>query len=171
MNRLTTPRMRRTAGLTLLELMVTLAIVGVLASLAVPSFGAQLARTHLKAAAERLAGDIADARFEAGRLGVPVHLHFETGAQWCYAVSTADPCACGATATCRIRQTLGSEHPGVVLERASDLHFAPADGTVTAVAQITLRSTRGDALRVELTRLGRAKVCAPESTTLGYPSC
>lgn len=165
-------RLRRMAGLTLLELTVAVAIVGILASLAIPSFGAQLARTHLKGAAERIAAEIAEARFEASRLGQTLHVHFEGGPQWCYSVSAADGCACGSTAqACQIRNTQGKDMPGVLLERASDLHFSPTDGTVAEVARIDLRSSHGEALRVELTRLGRAKVCAPESTSLGYPAC
>jgi hypothetical protein len=34
-----------------------------------------------------------------------------------------------------------------------------------------LRSDRGDTLQVGLTRLGRVRVCAPDSPTLGYPRC
>lgn len=162
---------RQSTGLTLIEMMVAIAIVAVLASLAVPSFGSQLARTHLKAAAERIAADLAEARFESGRRGVPMHLHFEAGAQWCYSIATADSCPCGSAQSCQIRRTQGSEHKGVLLERANDLHFDPANGTADAVAAATLRNTQGDTLRVELTRLGRAKVCAPESTSLGYPAC
>jgi len=164
-------RSRQSAGLTLIELMVAIAMVAVLASLAIPSFGAQLARIHLKAAAERIAADLADARFEASRRGAPVHVHFETGAPWCYSVATADPCACGSTQACQIRRAQGSDHKGVVLERASDLHFDPVNGTADAVAAATLRNAQGETLRVDLTRLGRAKVCAPESTSLSYPSC
>lgn len=162
---------RRSRGLTLIEAMVALAIVAVLASLAVPSFGAQLARIHLKSAAERVAADLAEARFEATQRGVPLHVNFKTGAQWCYAVTARDACPCGSAQACQLRVADGHDHKGVVLESARDLHFEPSDGTSTAPGGVTLRSARGEVLRVELTRLGRAKVCAPESTTLGYPGC
>jgi len=162
---------RHVAGLTLLELMVTVALVGILASLAVPSFGEQLARTHLKSAAERMAADMAQARFDASRLGMPMHMHFDTGARWCYAVSAAEICPCGEAAACQSLHAMGTDHPGVQLERAEDLHFDPRNGTTAAPAKVTLRTTRGDALNVEMTRLGRAKICAPESKTLGYPAC
>lgn len=161
----------RGRGFTLIEALVALAIVAVLASLALPSFGAALARVHLKSAAERLAADLAEARFEASRRGTPLHVNFQTGAQWCYAVATLDACPCGSTQPCQVRAAQGRDHPGVVLESARDLHFEPADGTTALPGGVTLRSARGDVLRVEMTRLGRAKVCAPESQTLGYPGC
>jgi type IV fimbrial biogenesis protein FimT len=158
-------------GLTLLEMMVAVAIVAVLASLAVPGFGATLARLHLKSAAERVAADMAEARFEATRRGQAMHLHFEPGAQWCYAVATAPACGCGSPQPCQLRQTLGRDHAGVVLEHAQDLHFDPAAGTASIPAAVLLRSSHGETLQVEMTRLGRAKVCAPESEALGYPRC
>lgn len=162
---------RRARGLTLIELMTVIAISAVLVSLAVPSFGAQIARTHLKAAAERLAGDLAEARFESTRRGLPLHLHFETGGDWCYSVAVASDCPCNSAQTCQIRRVDGREHKGVTLEQAGDLHFDPANGSADTLGAATLRNARGDALRVELTRLGRAKICAPDSTSLGYPVC
>lgn len=161
----------RQRGLTLMELMVAVAIVAVLASLAVPSFGAQRARNHLKAAAERLAGDLAEARFEATRRGTTLHLHFERGTDWCYAVAAINNCGCGAPQPCQVRQVHGHEHKGVVLEQAVDHSFDPTSGMSSVPASVLLRSAHGETLRVELSRLGRAKVCAPGSPTLGYASC
>jgi type IV fimbrial biogenesis protein FimT len=158
-------------GLTLLELLVTIALVGVLASLAVPSFGEQLARIHLKAAAERMAADMAEARFDAGRQATTMHMRFETGAPWCYAVSATPTCPCGSPSACQSRRALGSDHPGIRLDRAEDLRFDPSNGSIATPMRVTLRTARGDALNVELTRLGRAKICAPESKALGYPAC
>lgn len=158
-------------GLTLLEMMVAVAIVAVLASLAVPGFGATLSRLHLKSAAERVAADLAEARFEATRRGQAMHLHFEPGADWCVAVALAPACGCGSAQPCQIRLTLGREHTGVVLEQAQDLHFDPAAGTASAPAALRLVSSHGERLQVELTRLGRARVCAPDGRIPGYPAC
>jgi type IV fimbrial biogenesis protein FimT len=161
----------RPRGLTLLEMMVAVAIVAVLASLAVPSLGATLARLHLKSAAERVAADMAEARFEATRRGQAMHLHFEPGAAWCYTVAPSPACGCGSPQPCQLRQALGRDHAGVVLEHARDLHFDPAAGTASNPAAVLLRSSYGETLQVEMTRLGRAKVCAPDSAALGYPRC
>ena len=165
------PALRRQAGLTLLETMVAVAIVAVLASLAVPGFGATLARLHLKSAAERVAADMAEARFEATRRGQAIHLHFEPGTAWCYAVATAPGCGCGAPQACQLRQALGRDHAGVVMARAEDLHFDPAAGTASIPAAVQLHSSRGETLQVEMTRLGRARVCAPAHGVPGYPAC
>lgn len=52
-------------GLTLIELMVTIAIVGLLASLAVPSFRTMLVNRSVQSAADALVGDMRLARSEA----------------------------------------------------------------------------------------------------------
>ena len=82
-------------GFTLLELMVALAIAGVLAAIATPSFADLLARQRLQAVAHQLQADIALARLEAGRRGQTVQLRFHTGARWCYALGSgaAPDCA------------------------------------------------------------------------------
>ena len=162
---------RHARGLTLIELMVVIAITAILASLALPSFGRQMARSHLKSAAERVAADMAEARFEAARRGVAMHAHFEPGAQWCYTVSTAPSCTCGAPDYCAVRVVQGKDHKGVSLIAAADLHFEPAQGIADTAIAADLRSANGDALRVDMTRLGRAKICAPSGSTMNYPRC
>jgi type IV fimbrial biogenesis protein FimT len=64
---------RRYAGLTLIELCAVLAVLALLSALALPSLGHRLDRQRLHAAAETLAADLADARFEAARRGQPLH--------------------------------------------------------------------------------------------------
>jgi type IV fimbrial biogenesis protein FimT len=161
----------RARGLTLIELMVVIAITAILASLALPSFGRQMARTHLKSAAERVAADLSEARFESARRGVAMHAHFEPGAQWCYTVGTAPRCTCGAPQYCAVRIVHGSEHKGVSLLAAADLHFEPVQGTADAATAAELRAADGEELRVQMTRLGRAKICAPGGSTMNYPRC
>lgn len=171
------PRARRAgSGLTLIELMVVLGLTAVLVTLALPSLGAQVSRQRLKSAAEALGADLAEARFDAARRGSTLHLHFATGAEWCWAVATASGCDCRvARQTCQLKTVHSSTHPGVLLTQASDALFDPATGATagatTGSGSALLRSDRGDTLQVGLTRLGRVRVCAPDSAALGYPRC
>jgi type IV fimbrial biogenesis protein FimT len=165
------PARRRCSGLTLIELMVVLGIIAVLAALSLPSFGAQISRQRLKAAAETLAGDLAEARFEAARRGSALHLHYAPGPDWCWAVATASGCDCRSLQACQVKTVRSSDHPSVVLAQSRDALFDPANGSAVGDGAAVLRSAGGDELRVALTRLGRVRVCAPENPALGYPRC
>lgn len=158
-------------GLTLLELMVALGIVGVLMTLALPSFGSMVARHRLKAAAENLAMDLAELRFEATQRGVPLHMHFATGPHWCYALATASGCDCRVAQSCQLKTVRAKDHPGVQLVAGHPVLFEPQPGAGVDGGSAVLQSTEGAQLRVGLTRLGRPKVCAPGAAVPGYSGC
>lgn len=162
---------RARGGLTLIELMMVLGVVAVLAALALPSLGAQIARQRLKSAAETLAGDLAEARFEAARRGSALHLHYAPGTDWCWAVASTSACDCRSAQPCQLKAVRSSDHPGVELAQSRDATFDPANGSALGNGAALLRSARGDELRVALTPLGRVQVCAPQSSALGYPRC
>lgn len=68
------PRIHPSPGWTLLELLVTLAVISILLIVGVPSFEAMLARQRLVSTANDLLGEIHRARLEAIRLGRRVTL-------------------------------------------------------------------------------------------------
>jgi type IV fimbrial biogenesis protein FimT len=166
---------RPVRGLTLLEIVIALAIIAVLASLALPSMGSGAARQRLKAAAEGLAHDLAEARYESARRGAPVHLSVRTGADWCWATVSASGCDCHASLPCRLRPARAADHPGVRLVAAEPVSFLPSGDHSLAATSSTLvarlESARGERLQVDLTRLGRARICAPGGAVPGYPAC
>lgn len=160
-------------GLTLIELTIALAVLAVLATLALPSFGSAVDRTRLKSAAETLAADLGEARFQAAQRGLPLHLGFRTGAGWCWAVATAPDCRCDQAQACRLEAQDASAYPGVTLLEAQATRLDP-DGQATVVGAATgalLQSRRGERLRVLVTPLGRALVCSPDGGVPGYPRC
>ncbi len=162
---------RRVRGLTLIEMLVALALVAVLASLAVPSFGGMLARHRLKAAADHLAMDLAELRFEATRRGVALHLQATPGRDWCYALATAPGCDCRVAQSCQLKTVSSREHPGITLLKAQDLHFEPTAMAGAAQRSALLQANDGAQLLVGLSALGRPSVCAPQSTVPGYSRC
>jgi len=154
--------MRLTRGFTLLELVITLAVLGILSTLAMPSLGSRIDRARLTGAAEMLAADIAEARFESARSGQALHVVARAGSDWCWAVATTPGCDCAATQACQLKTVQAQDHPGVLLldpftvalEPGGEAHSQPG----------TLQGRHGDRLRVAISPLGRTRVCTLDGT-------
>jgi type IV fimbrial biogenesis protein FimT len=163
--------MHRTArGLTLLELVIALALLALLATLAVPSMGARLDRQRVVSAAETLAADLNEARFEAARQGRPMHLLVQTGAAWCWSVATQPACPCGQAQACELRASTPERQSGIATLEGGSLHITP-QGRPETPGAITLQSPRGLRLRVALQPLGRSHVCSDGPPVPGYAAC
>jgi type IV fimbrial biogenesis protein FimT len=156
-------------GLTLLEVMVALAIVAVLTTLALPSFGSMMSRHRLKAAAEQMSMDLAELRLQATQRGQPMHVNLSAGAQWCYALAVASGCDCRVPQSCQLKTVRSKDHPGVTLLEGPDLRLDPQPGLGGGAA--LLQGSDGTRLRVGLSPLGRPKVCAPAADVPGFAAC
>lgn len=167
-----TSRMRE-RGLTLIELAVVLAVLAVLSALALPDIGARLQHQRLQAAAELLAGDVAEARFEAVRRGNALHLQAAgAGPEWCWSISATPGCGCASAQLCQLHSVHSADHPGVQLAAGGALRIDPAgSGSGSAAAVATLASPRGERLRVEISALGRPRICAVTGAWPRIPAC
>lgn len=92
--------MRRAAGVTLLEVMVVLVVVGIATAIVAPKMHAFLARNRVRVALNRFAADMAYARAVAVRSGSGAVLRFEP-----------EP-ACGARASAAYSVTPRGDAPG-----------------------------------------------------------
>ena len=160
-------------GLTLLELMITLAVLVVLAALTLPSFAGMTQRARLKSVAETLAADLTEARFEAAQRGQALHLAFKPGANWCWAVATAAHCACEPTPApaCRLKAVRAADNGGIALLESASARMEPSGEAASAADLALFESPSGERLRVSVSPLGRATICAPASPVPGYRAC
>ncbi len=170
------PRASKAPGFTLLELAIVLAITVILAAMALPTYASLIARQRLQAAVEHLRADIALARQEAGRRAQPVHLVFQPGDRWCYAIGT------GPVGDCRQAQggpgsglsevVRGTDQPGVQLLLATPMTIeGRTGGSLRPDGVARFASAEGQQLQVRLSALGHASVCAPAATVAGTPPC
>lgn len=164
---------RQRQGFTLIEAVVTVALLALLATLTLPSFGSQLARHRLRAAAETLAQDLTEARFQAAQTGAARFVTLQPGPQWCYAVARTSGCDCRTAQPCQIKVARADDTPGVSLVEGQEIQFDPVAEAGPAqagapTAELTNRA--GERLRVGLRPLGRVGVCAPSGMP-GYPGC
>ncbi len=165
--------MKPRRGFTLIELAMALAVMAVLAALAVPSLGARLDRQRLQGAAETLAADLAEARFEAAKRGTTLFVESADAAEgnaWCWAVATRAGCGCGQPQPCQVHATRSADHPGVRMATGMSVQLDPS-GTAQSTQTATLEGAKGDRLRVELSTLGRPRICAEKGAWPRFPSC
>lgn len=164
------------AGFTLLELAIALAITTMLAAMALPTYASLIARQRLQAVVEHLRADIALARQEAGRRAQPVHLVFQPGSSWCYAIGTGPVGDCrlvpAGPGTGLIKVVRGSDQPGVQLLLATPMSIdGRTGGSLRTDGLARFASAEGQQLQVRLSALGHASVCAPAGAVAGKPAC
>jgi type IV fimbrial biogenesis protein FimT len=109
------------SGFTLIELMVSLAVLGILASLAAPSFSAMIKKYRVNAIREELVASIQTARTEAVRRGRPVVLIQEVDTSVC--TETITP---GEDWNCGWRMVVDADSSGDIstAERGAPLKVA-----------------------------------------------
>lgn len=163
---------RQARGLTLVDTLVALALVALLVSMAVPSFGHQAARWRLQAAATDLATTLREARTAAALTGSTQHVQLSAGPSWCWSASPEAACRCDAPVPCGGSLARATDHPGISVSGAARFVFDPvASARSGREPDVELRSAHGDRLRVGVTPLGRARICAPEAATAIHPRC
>lgn len=162
---------RRGLGLTLIEIVVALAILAVLGAIALPTYGARIDRERVQGAAEALAADVNEARFEAARQGRALHVSAFGGPAWCWAVAVSPDCPCGSGQACQLRSARERDHAGVMLHSSGHVEMGPDGRAAGPGAGFELESARGLRLKVSVGAMGRAHVCTLQGEALRYPRC
>ncbi|MCG6861348.1 MAG: GspH/FimT family pseudopilin [Chromatiaceae bacterium] len=168
-------------GLTLPELVVTLAVAGTLLALAIPSFSRMVERKNLQAATETLVSDLRLARSESAKRNQDVRVSFKAGENWCYGLrDTSADCDCAA-ADCTMDGVLtvqsGVEFNDVKLDSTSfsgnkttwdHLRSTADNGTAVLKTGKTGYETRIMVSSI----MGRIRTCSPTSHKVAqYPDC
>jgi len=175
-------------GFTLVEVIVVIAILAVVLSLALPSYTGYLARKRVEGTFNELQTDVHFARSEAVSRNLPVRLTFGAG---CYLVHTSPPGAGASSCTATAPSTIGTsaiELKTVQVAPASTAQLSPDDALAwiefdplrggatrdaggTALTVSVNSSIGGWQLRVALTPQGRVQGCSPGGTVQGYAAC
>jgi len=157
---------RRQNGFTLIELMVIIAVLGVIAAIALPSFQSTLDRRNLVAAANDIFAGLQYARSEAIKRNQEIEFQFDAAA-WCYGIS--DPgngCDCDASpANCTVdgqqKVVTGDNFRNISLSvndfGATSFVFEPRRGFPSRNGSFELIAG-GQSRTVALNGLGRVRV-------------
>lgn len=186
-------------GVTLIELMVTIVVFAILASLAAPTMNDIMEKRRLTGAAEAIYDQLQLARSEAIKQSRDTYARFQgtTTINWCVGtndlpdLSAAHDCDCNETNPAdpdactllvhgeqnRVLKVLSSaDFRDVLLVAApTDIRFNFVRGTVPGGGNtIRLSTPSGYELNVVVSTIGRIRMCTPSTATRpvgGYPSC
>ncbi len=171
-------KIKRIFGFTLLEVMIVIAIIGIIAAMAVPSYQDMIERNRLKQAVEGLKSDLQFARTEAIKRSQNVVVSRSPGnaGGWCYGLNVNSNCTCTTAGSCSIKTISGSDFSSAVNMDAATGNNSTFDsrrGTIGADS-VTF-STSHYAARVVFSNVGRVRVCTPtvsgKTGISGYPNC
>jgi type IV fimbrial biogenesis protein FimT len=168
-------------GFTLLELLVTLAVVGVLLSVAVPSMQSAAEKRRTIAAAEELFSQLKMARSQAVARSEPIFMNIVPGANWAVGISndaTCDPSdnlpACtlpDAANNNPITHLFASnDFSDVSLASTSNqITFQSQRGTSTgATIDITSTDNIGYVMTINVGILGQINMCSDDTDTIKH---
>jgi len=167
---------KKEQGFTLVELMVTIAIVGIIASMAVPSFSKMLERNRIKEAGQSLKADLLFARTEALKRSQAVAVSRITGdnGAWCYGLTTNASCDCSATpSTCEIKTVPGSSFSQTNIKSVFVANTIFDSRRGTSANANTCFSTTNYTLKVKTSNVGRSLICTNNNSTsvIGIDYC
>lgn len=183
--------LRAQRAFSLIELMVTVAVIAILATVAAPNMQSFFDKNRLVGAAEAIYGQVQLARSEAVKQSANMVMVFATGDAWCAGFARDDGSDCDCTVTdpedgdaCAVladgvdpvlRRVGAASFPGVSLGDGAPANIVinGVRGTTGADSTIDLQSDLGRQLRIEVNRLGRARMCSPagDGAVGGYPAC
>lgn len=181
-------------GFTLIEMLITLAIIAIIIALAGPNFKDFFDKGRVKRATIEVQGLIAKAKAETKTRNTDLSISIKPGASdtWCIGYAEAPGCDCTNTTSCVVsvgptatavdvtQVILGTEFPDVTLGQnfaAIDATFFGSTidsvrGAASSAGTVTLTSGNWG-LGVAVSAQGRVRICAQASSTnsMGYPAC
>ncbi len=157
---------RRQNGFTLIELMVTIIVLAILASMAIPSFTNMMEKQRLINATEAIYSDMQNARSEAVKRSIQIVASIQGG---CLTVAgkLVSPTVVLSNTCMTAFPTIGmaTTRSSISFDRVRGI-TNPTGGGGT----ITLTSSSGLVAKVIISGFGRVRVCSPTKIG-GYPTC
>lgn len=168
-------------GVSVVEAMIVLAVIGCSLSTTLPSFNGALERRHLDGAAAQLETDLQYLRSSAVAQNRTLRLRVQSDAAGsCYVVHSgpANACTCAAdgsarcTASAEALRSVGFlNDSGVQLQsNSASIVFEPLRGTITPTATLRLNA-RERSVHLVVNLMGRVRSCTPSSGMPGYTAC
>jgi type IV fimbrial biogenesis protein FimT len=153
-------------GVTMIEACITLAIVGILAGSALPSFTESLDKRKVEGISSEVGTDLRYARSEAVARNTGVRVSFFEG---CYVVHTGSraDCQCDGqgpavcTGDAVALKTVSASGGVQVVANVSSLRFDPSHGTTSPTGTVCTVPANGRSVHHVVSLMGRVRTCSP----------
>lgn len=175
--------MQAQKGFTLLELMITIAVLAVVAAMGVPSMSRAMEKRNTIAAAEAIYSEIQLARSESIARSQTVFMNVVEGAGW--AIGFGDDPACDPTdnaPACALPDvddnnpithllTFADRDDVSIVTTANQITFTSQRGQATsATISVTSQGDVGYAVTINIGMLGQVSLCSPNVDPQRYVS-
>lgn len=165
-------KQRTLRGFSLLELIVSLLVLGILTVASVPIIRHFMVDNRIKAAAENFAEEAHLARSESISRQENIYLVTQSGASWCYGVHAGGSCSCSPTNTCTLGWNGATNYPGVTLSTTGftggSIYFDSVRSLSSEASEAIFQSG-GKSITVKISLMGQVALCSDSFS--GYPSC
>ena len=152
---------KRESGFTLIEMMIVIAVLTIMASIAIPNFMSLLPGMRLNGAARQVMGDLMAARMKAVKLNKRTKVFFDTSSQYriCDDANNDGTVADGEASTNVENKSIQTNYHDVTLSASSNPIFYPRGTGPTPSCTITVASsTTGQSKLVKAHLTGRVKI-------------
>ena len=169
-------------GYTLIEVLIVVAIIGILAVLSAPNFRTLIQNQRLKEAGHTLYHYFKLARSDALYKKRGASAVLQTGTQWCVGLNNGTHCHCNTSANCSFDgeevvlkgSDIGGDirliATGFTLSSGGNryVRFEPIQGRANSAGTATLSNGK-DSIQVRVNVSGRLSVCSDDFS--GYAPC
>ncbi len=149
--------MGKEQGITLIEIMVVLAIIVVLASMAVPFFSQTFENVRLREAARKVYADLYQAKVKAMETGGCVKVSFNSSTN-SYSMSLYNDPKCTVFNSTLGNVSVGDEFKDVSIANDVEIDFDNMGMTRGGVGSVELKDSKGRTVRVVVSFTGSVRI-------------